>query len=242
MPKLREVDISYNFFNFIRGGRVPNIFGPDSQVEVFNAESSSLYGPIPDASTMGNRKLKTLILRNNFLCGPLVSLPAGSVLSTLDLGENQFTGTIPSTYSRNYFRRLKLSKNENLEGPVPYDLGLHVAFPSQIFLDGILNLNGILFDVSNIGQRYYITGSTLSVLKLDQVSLDLCNPAPQIPPAFAIDCSVLGSTNACSCSSIWARCVPPSALNCKKREEISELLPKRTSMQSCPSYESVSDY
>jgi len=93
MESLFILDLSENRFS----GTIPNCWGRQF-FSVLNVASNRLSGTIPN--TFGNLTVGWLDLSNNSLHGePFQALQSNGWLQILDLGENQFTGKIPSWWA-----------------------------------------------------------------------------------------------------------------------------------------------
>lgn len=114
LSSLDRLDISFNSFS----GHLPNVFGTLRKLEFFSAQSNLFRGPLPP-SLCHSLSLKMLYLRNNSLNGEInLNCSAMTQLSSLDLGTNNFIGTIDSLSDCRNLRSLNLATN-NLSGEIP---------------------------------------------------------------------------------------------------------------------------
>ncbi|CAO2046687.1 unnamed protein product [Urochloa humidicola] len=114
LSSLARLDISFNSFS----GYIPNVFGSLRKLEFFSAQSNTFRGPLP-SSLCHSPSLKMLYLRNNSLNGQIsLNCSAMTQLSSLDLGTNNFIGTIDSLTDCHNLRSLNLATN-NLSGEIP---------------------------------------------------------------------------------------------------------------------------
>ncbi|CAL4968131.1 unnamed protein product [Urochloa decumbens] len=114
LTSLARLDISFNSFS----GYLPNVFGSLRKLEFFSAQSNTFRGPLP-SSLCHSPSLKMLYLRNNSLNGQIsLNCSAMTQLSSLDLGTNNFIGTIDSLSDCHNLRSLNLATNK-LSGEIP---------------------------------------------------------------------------------------------------------------------------
>lgn len=111
-------------YNGIRG-RFPSEIFQLENLRYLAMNSNSMTGLLPSFFDR-LRYLRTLKLDRNVFVGPLPSFSQSPALTHLDLGSNEFTGTIPRTFlaglaSQAPPMRIDLSRNR-LEGTVPESL------------------------------------------------------------------------------------------------------------------------
>ncbi|GJP58863.1 hypothetical protein CLOP_g5798 [Closterium sp. NIES-67] len=120
LTSLTFLDLSNNQFD----GKIPMDIFQLRNLEVLSLENNLFTGSVP--RTLSNLvRLKTLNLGKNDFYGPLPQFfGAMHDLVNLKMDLNRLEGTIPDTFAilRN-LRRLDLSSNKNLTGPLPSFLG-----------------------------------------------------------------------------------------------------------------------
>ncbi|CAJ1946816.1 unnamed protein product [Cylindrotheca closterium] len=135
----------FNAANNLLNASIPSeVFGI-STLTSLRLENNLLSGPLPtDMSTL--RRLRFLYLNKNRLSGPIPESIGNSMvgLSSLELGYNQFTSTLPSELSKLNLRMFDVRENL-LTGSVPasfnrWSLIRAAYFYSNNFTGGLENL------------------------------------------------------------------------------------------------------
>lgn len=143
-------------------GSVPLEIAGMSQLESLQLSKANLSGPLPTLSSMPSLR-EAILDGNNFTGSVPNTIP--STLEQLVLSGNRLTGSVPAMVTvssgTSVLRKLDLADN-NLQGTLPADLGLHPLLAS-IRLQGN-SLNGSLpVGVSNQSEQQPQTPTTVSL-------------------------------------------------------------------------------
>ncbi|CAI5457656.1 unnamed protein product [Closterium sp. Yama58-4] len=146
LTSLTFLDLSNNKFD----GQIPADIFQLRNLEVLSLENNLFTGSVPRALSNLVR-LKTLNLGKNDFYGPLPQFfGALHDLVNLKMDLNRFEGTIPETYAilRN-LRRLDLSSNKDLTGPLPSFLG-ELGLLQSLSLDDCDFTGGLLESLARL--------------------------------------------------------------------------------------------
>ncbi|KAK9221105.1 hypothetical protein WN944_009530 [Citrus x changshan-huyou] len=165
----------------------------------FSISNNNLTGEIP-SSFCNLSSIQSFDVSNNSLSGQIPHCLGNSTLQTLDLGINNFQGSIPQTYAKGCnLTYLRLNGN-HLEGPLPPSF---INCVDLRFLDvGNNSLSGPIPE--------YLGNSTLEVLDMRMNKFN-----GSLPQAFAKSC-VLVSLNLND--NRLKGPLPPSLVNCQYLE------------------------
>jgi Leucine-rich repeat (LRR) protein len=178
LPSLNQLYLYQNFFS----GSIPQEIGNMKKLVVLSLFSNGFIGTVPLHSISNLKNLEDIFLQDNALSGPiqnLFNLTSQKVLESIDVSNNQFTGTIPSAfYSTSTITALVLSSN-CFTGSIPEEL-CNVKSLTSLSLDGLatasncrISLFPTLTSIFNsFFLKHYIQGSIPSCL-LELPSLQL---------------------------------------------------------------------
>jgi Leucine-rich repeat (LRR) protein len=170
LPRLDQLYLFQNFFS----GNIPQEIGNSKKLVVLSMFSNRFTGSIPLHSISKLERLQEIFLQDNDFSGPiqnLFNLTSQKSLESIDASNNQFTGTIPTSFSSiSLITSLVLSSN-CFTGSIPTEL-CSVKSLSSLSLDGLatasncrINLFPTLTNVFNsFFLKDYIQGSIPSCL------------------------------------------------------------------------------
>lgn len=140
--KLLHLDLSQNSFS----GPLPDQLFSMRLNNLFLSENPNLEsGLLPDSILTNHTRFREISLRNTNRTGPLPTFTGFSELELLDLGDNDFSGEIPSQYSAlPNLLYLLLNRNPDLSGSIP------VMSQSRLLQIALLDDTNIYGDFSSI--------------------------------------------------------------------------------------------
>jgi Leucine-rich repeat (LRR) protein len=178
LPSLNQLYLFQNFFS----GSIPQEIGNLKKLVVLSMYSNGFTGTIPLNSISNLNDLEEIFLQDNTLSGPiqnLFNLASQKSLVSIDASNNQFTGTIPTSFlSTSMITALVLSSN-CFTGSIPEEL-CNVKSLTSLSLDGLatasncrISLFSALTSVFNsFFLKHYIQGNIPScLLKLPSLQL-----------------------------------------------------------------------
>ncbi|WCJ27870.1 Leucine-rich repeat protein kinase family protein [Euphorbia peplus] len=131
LPELRILQLDNNNFN---GSEIPSTYGNLSKLVKLSLRNCSLYGAIPDLSSI--ETLLYLDLSQNNLIGPIPSKLSDD-MTTIVLSDNRLNGSIPGTFSNIPFLQRMSLQNNFFTGSVPASIWKNMSFgtSSRLILD-----------------------------------------------------------------------------------------------------------
>jgi Leucine-rich repeat (LRR) protein len=134
-PQFDQFYLDNNFLS----GRIPDDLSFMENLAIFSVFANQLTGTVPISSISRLKYLVQIVLEQNSLSGPVTNIFNATyqrILNTIDISNNQFTGTIPlSLVSLPKLQGLILSTN-CLQGSIPEEL-CQIEDLKSLSLDGL---------------------------------------------------------------------------------------------------------
>jgi hypothetical protein len=183
---------------------IPTEIGLLTLLENVSISSNQLEGQLPD-SIRQLKRIKTFEAEKNYLDGEFVSKfkNCGHVLQRLQLGSNEFAGTLSSTIGLlTNLVELDISKNK-LRGALPTEVGLmtnltRLQLHSNNFGHSIPIELGMLPNAESMGLHDNLFTGTVPSEICELTSA--CSTCVSTRPKVTIDCDKLLLCNCCSCA------------------------------------------
>ncbi|XP_065852162.1 probable LRR receptor-like serine/threonine-protein kinase At1g06840 isoform X2 [Euphorbia lathyris] len=153
LPELRILQLDNNNFN---GSEIPSTYGNFSKLVKLSLRNCSLYGVIPDLSSI--ETLLYLDLSQNNLIGPIPSKLSDN-MTTIVLSDNHLNGSIPGSFSNIPFLQTMSLQNNFFTGSIPANIWKNMSFgtTSRLTLDlrnnSLSNITGELNPPHNVTLR-----------------------------------------------------------------------------------------
>lgn len=152
MINLKRLDLSLN-----RGlaGALPNVFGPESIVEFFDASDCAFDGQFP-VSEIQNPVMTTFRASNNRICRLLPHVLPDTFISTFTISNNRLNGSYPTSWR--WIQAGLIDVSGNFLGGAVTASGFHYGFASSsTHLNfGRNQFMGQLFDVTSYKNLVYL--------------------------------------------------------------------------------------
>ncbi|KAM3747369.1 hypothetical protein ACB098_05G029900 [Castanea mollissima] len=113
IPKIEYLNLSQNQFE----GNLPSSIGDMSNLWVLDLSSNNFYGEVPMELVANSTSCTVLRLSNNNFCGEIFSKHFNLSLFSLELQNNNFTGTLPAVPLK-VWANLNISNN-HMTGTIP---------------------------------------------------------------------------------------------------------------------------
>jgi Leucine-rich repeat (LRR) protein len=170
LPSLDQLYMFQNFFS----GNIPQEIGNIRKLIVLSIFSNRFTGTVPLDSISKLQDLQEILIQDNTLSGPiqnLFNLASQKSLESIDASNNQFTGTIPTSFSSTSLITALVLSSNCFTGSIPEEL-CNVKSLTSLSLDGLatasncrISLFPTLTTVFNsFFLKHYIQGSIHSCL------------------------------------------------------------------------------
>ncbi|ONI10722.1 hypothetical protein PRUPE_4G063600 [Prunus persica] len=172
LPNLEFLSLGVNNLN----GLIPSsVFNISTMIKL-SLSFTQLSGSLPANIGLGLPNLQVLYIGATDLSGVIPNLSSASMLTALDLGENSFTGFIPTTLcALTNLKLLRLSKN---------NLAIDTSTPEATTLSCLANLRSLTklsLDANPLNATLDDFFSNFSTSTLQHISLRNCSMRGNIP-------------------------------------------------------------